>query len=148
MQLFPFVGIYPFSAGLRVLEPKSPTKGALLTAESFGVCLNGFKSRSVDYDMIESFAMIIAMESKHLRILRGCFPQFKKSVFTFLFEKNVTKQGGISAHYNIIDPYRNDVDQFHICYRRIERGLNGMFSEIRQRTRQAAYKEEDNKPDA
>lgn len=142
-------GVTLFSAGLQVLEPESPPKEAIVAAESFGVCLNGFKSRSIDYDMIESFAMIIAMETKHLRILRGCFPQFKSKLFLLpLFEKNVTKQEGIYAQYNIIDPYGKDVDQFHTCYKRIERSLKGLFSEIEHRTRQATYKEEDNKPDA
>ena len=94
LQLFPSVGTYPFSAGLRVLEPESPPKEALVAAETFGVCLNGFKSRSMDHDMIKSSAMIIAMETKHLRILRGCFPQLKKCFLLPLFEKNVMKQEG------------------------------------------------------
>jgi protein-tyrosine-phosphatase len=52
-----------------------------------------------------------------------------------VFLLSLFEQGGAESkmgfyHYNIEDPYGKSPDEFHKCFRRIERCLEGLFSEI------------------
>ncbi len=120
-----------YSVGLDVSQSLPSPREAVRAAESFGVGINGHKSKQVTQDRLKTSDMIIAMEAAHFKHLRKTYPQFQDKIFLLpLFEKNRTT-GGSYARYNIVDPYGKPLEQFLDCYRRIEDCLDGLFSEIK-----------------
>lgn len=98
-------GMNFFSAGLEVSTSTPPPADAILAAESFGVHLNGHKSKRINYEILGSFDMIFTMETRHLKTLRESFPQFQDKIFLLpLFEKNKANTKGSYHFCNIPDP--------------------------------------------
>lgn len=121
----------PFSsAGLEVSRPLPPPIEAALAAKSFGIQLDGHRSRSINQDMVASFDMITAMETRQLKHLRKAFPGYHDKIFLLpLFEaKQGTKRGWFSR-YNIQDPYGKNLVEFQACFQRIERCIEGLFQD-------------------
>lgn len=119
------------SAGIRVEEPKPPTAEAILTAKRFGVDLQDHKSMRINYGLMETHDLIIAMETWQYRYLRKIFLEFRgKIILLPLFEK----YDGISMDsysiYNIKDPYGKDMDVYNECFRRIDKCIGGLFNKI------------------
>ncbi|MBE9571533.1 MAG: hypothetical protein IMF11_12965 [Proteobacteria bacterium] len=81
--------------------------------------------------MVETFDMIIAMETWQFQTLKKAFPRYQDKVFLLpLFDtRGGTKLGGF-ARYNIQDPYGKSLTEFHACFQRIERCIKGMLKRI------------------
>ncbi|MBE9572723.1 MAG: hypothetical protein IMF11_19020 [Proteobacteria bacterium] len=120
-----------YSGGLNVSRSTPPPKEAILAAESFGVQLNGHRSRGINREMIESFDMIVAMETWQLQALKKSFPKYKDKAYLLpLFDtQEGAKRHGFSR-YNIQDPYGRSLDEFRVCFQRIKRCIEGLFEEI------------------
>ena len=124
-------GMAFFSAGLEVSQPFPPPKEAISAAKSFGVQLNGHKSRRFTQEMVETFDMIIAMESWQFRTLRKAFPSEHDKIFLLpLFDVTGWTKLGRFFHYNIQDPYGQSLDEFSSCFQRIKRCIEGLFEEM------------------
>ena len=120
-----------YSGGLDVSKSLPPPKEAILAAEKFGVHLNGHRSRRITQEMVDSFDMIIAMETWHFRSLRKSFPQHKKKISLLpLFGADQSAKEGGFLRYNIQDPYGQSLDEFCTCFQRIKRCIEGLFEEI------------------
>lgn len=89
-------------------------------------------SRRLTYEMLNSFDVILAMETKHLKVLRESFPNFQDKIFLLpLFERNSSENGSF-YRYNIFDPYGRSFEHFHICFQRIEMCLSEIFKNLRK----------------
>jgi len=123
-------GIF-FSAGLEVSQPSSPPQEAVQAAESFGIRLKGHRSRRISREMIESFDMIIAMETRQFRALKKSFPKCQNKVFLLpLFDnKGCAREDGF-FRYNIQDPYGQSLNDFYTCFQRIKSCIEGLFEEM------------------
>ena len=119
-----------YSAGLDVSQPLPSPKEAVLAAESFDVQLDSHRSRRINQNMIESFDMIIAMETWQFNNLKKSFPDFHKKICLLpLFDSRVNKSKGGFYRYNIQDPYGRNVDIFNACFQRIKECIRKMIEE-------------------
>ena len=120
-----------FSAGIHVAGPKKPPSEAIASAKKFGIDLHEHKSRQINYHLLESYDMIIAMETGQYKFLRKLFVEFEKKIYLLpLFY--IEKGQGLSAYhkYNIQDPYGRNLSDFNECFNRIERCISVLFSRI------------------
>jgi protein-tyrosine phosphatase len=123
-----------FSAGLEVKNPDSPPEEAKRAAENFGIFLNHHSSRKLTRNMLNSFDVILAMDTKHFKALRKSFPEFQNKIFLLsLFDQYSVKTNGSFYRYNIFDPYGKSLEHFHICFQRIERCLLEIFMKLRRK---------------
>lgn len=119
-----------YSAGIDVSQPLPSPKEAVLAAESFDVQLDSHRSRRINQDMIESFDMIIAMETWQFNNLKKSFPDFHKKICLLpLFDSRVNKSKGGFYRYNIQDPYGRNADIFNACFQRIKECIRKMIEE-------------------
>jgi len=119
------------SAGLETSQPLTPPGNAILSATSFGVHLDDHKSRQITDKMINLADMILVMEPWHLKTLKKSYPHVLNKIFLLsLFEKENTTTNKSYYRYNIPDPYGQHLDQFQICYSRIENCISGLFIRI------------------
>ena len=113
------------SAGIQVDDPKPPPEEAIIAAESMGINIAPHRSRGLDYSMIESHDMIVAMEAWQWKYLRKICQENQEKIFLLpLFDNH---SGTSWENYNIRDPYGKDIEEFKQCYGRIERCLSGLF---------------------
>jgi len=120
-----------YSAGLEVSRPLPPPKEAVLAAKSFGLQLNGHKSRRLTQDMVQRFDMIIVMESWQFQALRKAFPSHHDKIFLLpLFDVTGWTKLGHFFRYNIQDPYGQGPAEFSGCFQRIKSCVEGLFEEM------------------
>jgi protein-tyrosine-phosphatase len=120
-----------FSAGIHVEEPKKPPSEAIASAKRFGIELQGHKSRPINYDLLESYDMIVAMETWQYKYLRKLFLEFENKIYLlplFFFESNPYLDG--YRKYNIQDPYGRNIEEFNECFGKIEKYISMLFSKI------------------
>ncbi len=119
------------SAGLEVKEPKSSPENAVLAALDYGLDLKSHRSRILVRKMFESSDMIIAMETWHFQTLKRIFPENMDKIFLLpLFENNKYAKIKGFYRYNIRDPYGKSLNEFHVCFRRIERCIKALFKKL------------------
>jgi protein-tyrosine phosphatase len=119
------------SAGIRVEDPKPATMEAILTAKRFGVDLQDHNSRRINYDLVESFDLITAMEAWQYQYLRKIFLEFREKISLLpLFEKDDGILPGRYSTYNIKDPYGRNMDEYQLCFSRIENCIAGLIHRI------------------
>jgi len=120
-----------YSAGLEVSRSMPPPKEAIMAAETFGIQLNGHRSRRLSHKMVESFDMVITMEVRQFRVMQKAFPKHRDKIFLLpLFDSMGRRKLKRCARYNIRDPYGENLAAFQDCFRRIESGVGGMFEEM------------------
>ena len=122
-----------FSAGLEVSQPSPPAEEAVLVAESFGIQLDGHRARRIEREMMESFGMIIAMETWQFQTLKKLFPDYQNKIFLLtLFDTDETLKGEGFSRYNIHDPYGQSVEEFHRCFHRVKSCVEGLLTQLTQ----------------
>lgn len=120
-----------FSAGLEVPTSLTSPNVVHTMAEKFGINLNGHKSRIITSDMAESYDMIIAMESWHVKYLRDRFPYLRDKIYLLpLFENNNKIRTWSYHRNNIADPYGKSMQHFYECFMRIEKCIEDILSKI------------------
>ena len=62
-----------YSAGINVINPKSPPEDAIISARNFGVDLQDHKSRPIKYSLVESNDIIVATDTWQYNYLRNMF---------------------------------------------------------------------------
>lgn len=119
------------SAGLIVSKSISSPKNAIIAAERFGINLSPHKSKEINIEMINTYDMIIAMETWQFHSLRKRFYTYKNNLFLLpLFDNFVSSDNAGFYKYNIKDPYGKDLDEFNDCFERIERCVEGLFKQF------------------
>jgi len=120
-----------YSAGIQVGNSIPPPKEAIASANKFGIDLHDHKSRQINYKLLESYDIIVVMDTWQYTYLRRKFRKFKNKIILLpLFENN--NRTSLSSYYihNINDPYGKNVIEYNECYTRIENCLTGLFSAI------------------
>jgi protein-tyrosine phosphatase len=118
------------SAGIYVESPQVPPLEAVMAGNDFRVDLQGHKSKSINYRMIESYDLIVAMEVWQFKYLNKLFPEFKEKTFLLpLFDKNSESLTNYSI-YNIKDPYGKSQDDYNKCFDRIMCCIEGLIKDI------------------
>ena len=119
------------SAGLEVSRAISPPQEALIAAREFGVILDDYRSKSISRAIVGSFDMVIAMETRQLKVLGRLFPEQRDRFFLLaLFDKDNSNSNDFYSMYNIEDPFGKDLPQFRGCYERIEKCLADFFCQL------------------
>jgi protein-tyrosine phosphatase len=117
------------SAGIRVWKPDKPPAEAIISAKHFGVELQGHKSRLISYEMMESYDMIIVMETWQFKYLRNLFLEFDNKVYLLpLFECHGSGKKGSYLKYNIQDPYGRKIEDYKDCFDRISSCISVLIS--------------------
>jgi protein-tyrosine-phosphatase len=102
-----------------------------MTAKHFGVCLDDHTSRQVDYDLIESYDLIAAMEARQYNFLRKTFPEFREKIFLLsLFDLSNNPVFRGYGVYNITDPFGKDENEYRECFHRIVSCIIGLSKNI------------------
>lgn len=118
------------SAGIYVESPQVPPVEAVIAANDFGIDLQGHTSKSINYRMIESFDLIVAMEVWQFKYLNKLFAEFREKIFLLpLFDKNTELLSNYSI-YNLKDPYGKNQDEYNKCFYRIKCCVEGLIKDI------------------
>lgn len=118
------------SAGIYVESPKEPPVEAVIAANNIGIDLQGHKSKSINYQMIESYDLIVAMEVWQYRYLNKLFAEYKEKIFLLpLFDKNTKFLNNYSI-YNIKDPYGKSQNDYKKCFDRIKCCIEGLIKDL------------------
>ena len=117
------------SAGLLVDEPIAPPLEAVEAAKRFEVDIGNHKSKSVNFELIESHDMVFVMEAWQFNFLRNIFLGHEKKFFLLpLYYCKRNEFGGAYNKYNIRDPYGRSLDDYSMCYNRICRCISEFLS--------------------
>ena len=117
------------SAGLEVSKRIEPPEAAIIAGDHFGLSLGEHLSQPIDQDMVNAADVVVAMESRHLRILNSRYPGYAGKFFLMpFFELTNTKQYRGYPRYNIEDPYGKNVEEFVKCFNRLDKCLAGLFA--------------------
>ncbi len=116
------------SAGLHVSKPTSSPEFAIQVARNFGVDLEEHRSQSISLELVESYDMVIAMETWQYAELRSSFEHHHEKFFLlpFLDPVGMSKEWGYSA-FNIQDPYGGPAGDFEKCFGRIRQCIERGF---------------------
>jgi len=119
------------SCGIEAKGFEMPPKEAVEAARGFGIDMKEHKPTRIDKEYLANFDMIIAMDAVQYYELRRNYPGFRRKVFLLsLFEKDVCSKYTPFLRYNIPDPYNKSIEQFILCYERIERCLLDLFKTV------------------
>jgi protein-tyrosine phosphatase len=123
--------IFVSSAGLKVKGPSPSPEEAILAAERFGVQLDKHRSKLMDYKLIQSVDMVIAMEMRQITELKRTYPMLKEKFFLLpLLDPLKGNQNRGYHRYNIVDPYGKRPEDFFQCYKRIERCILNLLNTL------------------
>ena len=123
--------VISYSAGIRVEYPKSPPLEAIISAKEFGVSLDDHSSRNIEYSMIESYDMVIAMEAWQYKYLRKMFLEFEDKIFLLpLFGINNIKSESKYNNFNIKDPFGKCISNYNDCFKKIEMYIEILLDSI------------------
>ena len=112
-------------------EPKAPPGEAILSAEKFGIDLHKHRSKQVSYALIESYDMIVTMETWQQRHMKKLFLEFADKIFLLpLFDCDMACSMTSYDKYNIQDPYGKNILEFSRCFERIERCTANLLRKI------------------
>jgi protein-tyrosine phosphatase len=116
------------SAGIEVAHSLPPPEDAILAADRFGVDLRGHRSRKVDDVLLERFDAVVVMEAWQYLHMRKIFPGFREKIFLLpLFEGEGSARENHYHAFHIGDPFGKPIEQFRLCFQRIERSVDAML---------------------
>lgn len=119
------------SAGLVVDKPETPPPEAILSAKNFEIDLLQHKSKPVDYSMMESYDMIVTMETWQQKHMKKLFLEFADKVYLLpLFDRDTAYTMNFHYKYNIQDPYGKNILEFNRCFERIEKCTSILLRKI------------------
>ena len=110
------------SAGTWGLEGESASIGSQTVMNELGIDISNHRARRVDYDLLESFDLILTMESGHKEALRVEFPELSDRVFILSEMINVEE--------DITDPIGGPIEEYKVCADLIEHYILNGFPEI------------------
>jgi protein-tyrosine phosphatase len=110
------------SAGIIVDEPETSPTEAVLSAENFGIDLRQHRSKPVSYVLMESYDMIVTMETWQHKHMKKLFLEFSDKIYLLpLFDCDTAYPVNFYNKYNIQDPYGKNILEFNRSFERIER---------------------------
>ena len=119
------------SAGIFVENQETSPEEAIIAAKLFGVDLGYHKSNNIISELMNSYDLIVVMETWQYKNLRNKYIKFKDKITLLpLFEINREISLDSYSQFNIRDPYGKSVKEFEECFKRIENGIAGLFHNI------------------
>jgi protein-tyrosine phosphatase len=112
------------SAGIWAQPGIPPARNTLEVLRSRGIDLGDYGSRSVTYEMIQDFNLILTMERNHRDALRSAFPQYRNKIF-MLSEM-------INDMTDVVDPVGGPLAGFEDTAREIETILDKGYGRIQR----------------
>lgn len=110
------------SAGTWGLDSEPASIGSQTVMNEMGIDISNHRSRRVDYDLLESFDLILTMESGHKEALRVEFPELSDRVFILSEMINVEE--------DITDPIGGPIEEYKASADLIEHYILNGFPEI------------------
>jgi protein-tyrosine-phosphatase len=112
-------------------EPETPPPGAVLSSENFGIDLRQHRSKPVSYVLMESYDMIVTMETWQYKQMKKLFLEFSDKIYLLpLFDHGTAYSMNKYDKYNIQDPYGKNILEFDRCFERIERCTSILLRKI------------------
>ena len=111
------------SAGTWGLDSEPASIGSQTVMNEMGIDISNHRSRRVDYDLLESFDLILTMESGHAEALRVEFPELSDRVFMLSEMINVEE--------DITDPIGGPIEEYKASADLIEYYILNGFPEIK-----------------
>lgn len=116
------------SAGIDATVMNPPLKEAIDSAKIFGISMDDHRSRRLTQELIKGSDMIVVMEVEHLKQLEEAYPGSKGRCFLLsMFSHDKRRGASYYSKYNIADPYGENIDQFILCYEKIEMCINNLL---------------------
>ena len=112
------------SAGTWGLDGMGPAYGTIMALKNRGLSIQGHRSRIVTRELIQSFNLILTMESGQKEALKIEFPQFASRIFM------VSEMIGRS--YDITDPMKGSLLDFYETINDLDYILSSGFERIIQ----------------
>ena len=111
------------SAGTWGLDGESASIGSQTVMNELGIDITDHHSRRVTYDLLESFDLILTMESGHKEALQVEFPELSDRVFMLSEMINVEE--------DIPDPIGGPIEEYKASADLIEHYILNGFTEIK-----------------
>lgn len=96
-----------------------------------GIDLSGWRSKTLDRQMLSRSDIVFVMETAHLKRLREQFPDVLDKCYMLGFADGRRAPGG-----EIADPYGKPVGEYEECFRRVVASIDVVAAMIRQGGRQ------------
>lgn len=120
-----------YSAGIFVGEPETPTPEAVLSADNFGIDLRQHRAKPVNYLLMDSYDMIVTMETWQYKQMKKLFLEFADKIYLLpLFDRGTAYSMNLFNKYNIQDPYGKNILEFKRCFERIEKCTSILLRKI------------------
>ncbi|WP_227353628.1 low molecular weight protein-tyrosine-phosphatase [Haladaptatus salinisoli] len=114
------------SAGFIEKEGRSSPDAAVSVADELGVDLTDHRSRCVDADLLRESDLVLLMDARNYRHLKGKFPdELDKACFL----KSFAADGG----FEIEDPYSADEATFRRVYGEVTDSVDGLVDALEER---------------
>jgi len=128
----PSIPLEFFSAGLVTPDVQASPEEAVRTAAQFNVSLREHRPRLINYSMVESHDLIVAMDVWQYGLLKKLFPEHaRKIVLLPLYDREREKYDDSYWKYNIVDPYGKSVEHYVDCYRRMSAVIRDFIDAVR-----------------
>jgi protein-tyrosine-phosphatase len=114
------------SAGTSAFPGMPASHNAIQAVKAVGVDLTGHSSSSIDKDMIESAALILAMTAAHKRRLLNLRPEAACKIYT------LTEYCGAAAMTDIEDPFGGDIDIYIRCRDEISKYIEVLVKKLKE----------------
>lgn len=111
------------SAGTWGLDGEAASIGSQTVMSEMGIDISNHSARRVDFDLLESFDLILTMESGHKEALRVEFPELSDRVFMLSEMINVEE--------DIPDPIGGPIEEYKASADLIEHYILNGFPEIK-----------------
>jgi protein-tyrosine-phosphatase len=120
------------SAGLVTPDVQASPEEAVRTAAQFNVSLREHRPRLINYSMVESHDLIVAMDVWQYGLLKRMFPEHaRKIVLLPLYDRERDKYDDPYWKYNIVDPYGKSIEHYVDCYRRMSAVIRDFIGAVR-----------------
>lgn len=119
------------SAGIRTKQAAKSPEEACLVATEYGLSLEGHRPTTLTRELMDAHDLIVVMEAAQMLDLRGSYPDaIERVVLLSLFDSDGARG---YDRYNIADPFSQPREAFEACYRRIDRALSNLLSQLGDR---------------
>ena len=120
------------SAGLVTPDVKASPEEAVRAAARFDVSLREHRPSLVNYSLVESRDLIVAMDVWQMELLNRMFPEYAgKMVLLPLYDRERDRYDDCYWKYNIVDPYGKSVEHYLECYSRMSVVLKDFIAAVR-----------------
>ena len=112
------------SAGTFACEDEPASEEAIAVMDEIGLDIEKHKSRQFTKDIAEWADIILAMEAKHIEEMEAMAPDEEHKMHTLLGYAAGTDGYPGESGYDIVDPYKEPIDDYRIARDQIIQAVN------------------------